>query len=79
VDSFIRSAIALFATFTLGYAAVPDDGRGSRDKLVPEIIRLLETKEYEAVIATFDLPENNPVFPQKAIVFTKIEGRWFMK
>ncbi|MCX6981970.1 MAG: hypothetical protein NTV08_14620 [Verrucomicrobia bacterium] len=79
MDSFIRSAIALFATFTLGYAAVPDDGRSSRDKLVPEIIRLLETKEYEAVIATFDLPENNPVFPQKAIVFTKIEGRWFMK
>ncbi len=64
---------------TLGYAAVSDDGRGSRDKLVPEMIRLLEAKEYEAVIATFDLPENNPVFPQKAIVFTKIERRWFMK
>jgi len=79
VDSFIRSAIALFATLTLGYAAVSDDGRGSRDKLVPEMIRLLESKEDEAVIATSDLPENNPVFPQKAIVFTKIERRWFMK
>jgi len=79
VDSFIRSAIALFATLPLGYAAVPDDGRGSRDKLAPELIRLLETKEDEAVIATFDLAENNPVFPQKAIVFTKIERRWLMK
>jgi hypothetical protein len=46
---------------------------------VPEMIRLLEAKEYEAVTATFDLPENNPVFPQKAVVFTKIERRWFMK
>ncbi|GDX09207.1 hypothetical protein LBMAG57_09790 [Verrucomicrobiota bacterium] len=79
MDSFIRSAIALFATFTLGYAAVPDDVRGSRDKLVPEMIRLLEAKEYEAVTATFDLPENNPVFPQTAVMFTKIEGRWLMK
>ncbi len=58
---------------------MPEDGRGSRDKLVPAMIRLLEAKKYEAVIATFDLPENNPVFPQKAVVFTKIEGRWLMK
>lgn len=58
---------------------MPGDVGGSRDKLVPEMIRLLEAKEYEAVTATFDLPENNPVFPQKAIVFTKIERRWFMK
>ena len=43
------------------------------------MIRLLEAKEYEAVTATFDLPENNPVFPQTAVMFTKIEGRWLMK
>jgi hypothetical protein len=63
VDSFIRSAIALFATLTLGYAAVSDDGRGSRDKLVPEMIRLLESKEDEAVIATSDLPRKQPCVP----------------
>lgn len=43
------------------------------------MIRLLKAKEYEAVIATFNLPENSPVFPQKAVMFTKIEGRWLMK
>ena len=32
----------------------------------------------EGSTATFDLPDN-PEFPKKTIVFTKIEGRWYIK
>ena len=130
MKSLIRSAIALVAAFTFSFAAVPDDVRQDLAKLVPEIVRLLEAKEYATVLealvppadfkkftaetpiaefakefgkekagqllevlkslkdkkpklsedgntATFDLPEN-PVFPKKAIDFTKVEGRWFI-
>ena len=127
----IRPAIALLATFTISIAAVPDEVRGDLGKLVPEMIRLLEAKDYASVLealvppdvfkeitaeqpidkfakefgetkaasllavlkavkdkkpklsedgntATFDLPEN-PEFPKKEIVFTKVEKRWFIK
>ena len=130
MKSLIRSAVALVAACTFSFAAVPDDVRQDLAKLVPEIIRLLEAKEYATVLealvppadfkkitaetplaefakefgkekagqllevlkslkdkkpklsedgktATFDLPEN-PVFPKKAIDFTKVEGRWFI-
>ncbi len=58
MKSFIRSAVSLFASFTFIFAAVPDDVRGSLDKLVPEIIRLLEAKEYATVLETLVLPED---------------------
>ena len=44
MKSLIRSALALLATFTFSFAAVPDDVRGNLDKLVPEAVRLLEAK-----------------------------------
>jgi hypothetical protein len=131
MKSLIRPAIALLATFTFSIAAVPDEVRGDLGKLVPEMIRLLEAKDYPAVLealvppdifkkitaeqplekfakefgetkgasllavlkvvkdktpkltddgntATYDLPEN-PEFPKKEIIFTKIEKRWFIK
>ena len=131
MKSLIRPAVALLATFTCSVAAVPDDVRGNLDKLVPEAIRLLEAKEFAAVLetlvppddfkkltaehpiaefaakfgedkagqllgvlnavkdkkpalsddgntATFELPENVKS-PRKTLVFTKIEGRWFIK
>lgn len=131
MKSLLRPAAALLATFTIGVAAVPDDVRGDLAKLVPEMIRLLEAKDYVAVLealvppdvfkqitadhpvaefakqfgetkaasllavlqavkdmkpklsedgntATCDLPEN-PEFPKKEIIFTKVEKRWFIK
>lgn len=131
MKSLLRPVIALLATFTIGVAAVPDDVRGDLGKLVPEMIKLLEAKDYAAVLeslvppdvfkkitadhpiadfakqfgetkaasllavlkvakdktpklsedgntATYDLPEN-PEFPKKEIIFTKIEKRWFIK
>ena len=131
MQSLLRPAVALLATLTFSFAAVPDDVRQNLDKLVPEAIRLLEAKEYVTVleilmlpedfknitenlpvaefaakfgeqkaakllavlkaakdlkpilsedgnIATFELPEN-PEFPRKALVFERIDGRWFIK
>ena len=131
MKSLIRPAFALLASFTFSVAAVPDEVRGDLGKLVPEMIRLLEAKDYASVLealvppdifkqitaekpiaefaakfgetkaasllavlkaakdkkpklsedgntATFDLPEN-PEFPKKEIVFTKVEKRWFIK
>lgn len=131
MNSLIRPAVALVATFTFSYAAVPDDVRGDLGRLVPEAIRLLEAKEFATVLetlvppdefkkitadkpiaefaamfgekkaasllavlktvkdlkpvisadgvtATYALPEN-PEFPKKEMVFTKIEGRWYIK
>ncbi len=131
MKSLIRPAIALLATFNMSIAAVPDDVRGDLGKLVPEMVRLLEAKEYASVLealvppdifkkitadqpiadfakqfgetkaasllavlkalkdmkpklsedgntATYDLPEN-PAFPKKEIIFTKVEKRWFIK
>jgi hypothetical protein len=56
MQSLIRSAVALVATFTFAYAAVPDDVRGDLDKLVPETIRLLEAKEFVTVLETLVPP-----------------------
>lgn len=46
-----------------------------------EVLKSLKDKKpklsEDGNTATFDLPEN-PVFSKKAIVFTKIEGRWFI-
>jgi hypothetical protein len=131
MKSFIRPAVVLLSTITLGVAAVPDDVRGDLGKLIPEMIRLLEAKDYASVLealvppdifkkitaeqplekfakefgegkaasllavmkavkdmkpklsedgntATYDLPEN-PAFPKKEIIFTKVEKRWFIK
>ena len=50
MKSLIRSAVALVAAFTFSFAAVPDDVRQDLAKLVPEIIRLLEAKEYATVL-----------------------------
>lgn len=50
MKSLIRSAVALVAAFTFSFAAVPDDVRQDLAKLVPEIVRLLEAKEYAAVL-----------------------------
>jgi hypothetical protein len=126
----LRPAVALLATFTFTFAAVPDETRKDLDKLVPEAVRLLETKEYATVLetlippdefkkitaqmplaefaskfaernaasllsalkalkdkkpklsddgskATFDLPEATGI-PRKDMVFSKIEGRWYL-
>jgi hypothetical protein len=54
---FIRPAVALLATFTCGFAAVPDDIRGNLDKLVPEAIRLLEAKEFATLLETLVPPD----------------------
>jgi hypothetical protein len=54
----IRPAVALLATFTLGLAAVPDDIRGNLDKLVPEIVRLLEAQDYATVLETLMPPDD---------------------
>ncbi|MEO6739684.1 MAG: hypothetical protein ABIP20_05490 [Chthoniobacteraceae bacterium] len=131
MKSLIRPAAALLASFTFSVAAVPADVHGDLGKLVPEMIRLLEAKDYASVLealippdifkkitaeqpiaefakqfgetkgasllavlkvvkekkpklsedgntATFDLPEN-PEFPKKEIIFTKVEKRWFIK
>ncbi len=47
-----------------------------------EVIKSLKDKKpklsEDGNTATFDLPEN-PVFPKNTIVFTKIEGRWFIQ
>lgn len=132
MKSLIRSAVALAAAFTLGFAApVPDEIRGNLDKLVPEAIRLIEAKEYVLLIETLATPddikninsnggvakvaeefgkenapellavlkslkdkkpklsedgntatyslEDIPDVHKKEIVFTKIEGRWYIK
>lgn len=131
MKSLLTPAVALLATFTISVAAVPDEVRGDLGKLVPEMIRVLEAKDYATVLetlvppdifkkmtaeqpldkfakqfgetkaasllavltavkdmkpklsedgstATYDLPEN-PAFPKKEIIFTKIEKRWFIK
>ena len=130
MKSLLRPALALLATFTWSFAAVPDDIRQDLGKLVPEAVRLLEAKEYATVLetlmppdefkkitaqmplaefatkfgernaasllsalkalkdkkpklsddggkATFDLPEISGV-PRKDMVFSKIEGRWYL-
>ena len=56
MKSLTRIAIALLATFTFGFAAVPDDVRGNLDKLVPEAIRLIEAKEYATLLETLVPP-----------------------
>lgn len=131
MKSLLTPAVALLATFAVSVAAVPDEVRGDLGKLVPEMIRLLEAKDYATVLetlvppdifkkmtaeqpldkfakqfgetkaasllavltavkdmkpklsedgstATYDLPEN-PAFPKKEIIFTKVEKRWFIK
>ena len=131
MKSLILPAVALLATFTASLAAVPDEVRGDLGKLLPEMIRLIEAKDYGPVLetlvppdifkkmtaeqpldkfakqfgetkaasllavlktvnemkpklsedgstATYDLPEN-PAFPKKEIIFTKVEKRWFIK
>lgn len=57
MQSLIRSAVAIVATFTFGYAAVPDDVRGDLTKLVPEAIRLLEAKDYATVLEALVPPD----------------------
>ena len=57
MKSFIRPTVALLATFTFSFAAVPDDVRQNLDKLVPETIRLLEAKEYATVLETLVPPD----------------------
>ena len=57
MKSFLASVVALAATLTFSFAAVPDDVRGNLDKLVPETVRLLEAKDYAAVLETLVPPE----------------------
>ena len=57
MKSLIRPAVALFATVTFSIAAVPDEVRGDLDKLVPEMIRLLEAKDYATVLEALVPPE----------------------
>ncbi len=131
MKSIARLAVAVLATLTFSFAAVPDDVRQDLGKLVPESIRLLEAKEYATFLqtvvppedfkkitgekgidafaakfaekkagsllavlkaikdlkpklsedgntASYPLPEI-PDVPKKEIVFTKIDGRWFIK
>ena len=57
MKSFLASVVALAANLTFSFAAVPDDVRGNLDKLVPETVRLLEAKDYAAVLETLVPPE----------------------
>lgn len=50
MKSFLAPVVALAATLTFGFAALPDDVRGNLDKLVPETVRLLEAKDYATVL-----------------------------
>jgi len=56
MKSFLASVVAIAATLTFTFAAVPDDVRGNLDKLVPETIRLLEAKDYATVLETLVPP-----------------------
>jgi len=57
MQSLLRPAIALLATVTFSFAAVPDDVRGNLDKLIPEVIRLLDAKDFAAVLETLVPPD----------------------
>jgi hypothetical protein len=57
MKSLIRPAVALLATATFSVAAVPDDVRGDLDKLVPEMVRLLEAKDYASVLEALVPPD----------------------
>lgn len=57
MKSFLASVVALAASLTFSFAAVPDDVRGNLEKLVPETVRLLEAKDYAAVLETLVPPD----------------------
>lgn len=58
VRSFFQLLVALLATFLPALGAVPDEIRGSLEKIIPEAIRLLEAKEYGAFLETMMAPED---------------------
>ena len=53
----ICHTVALLATITFSFAAVPDDVRQNLGKLVPETVRLLEAKDYVTVLETLVPPD----------------------
>ena len=57
MKSLILPAVALLATFTASLAAVPDEVRGDLGKLLPEMIRLIEAKDYGPVLETLVPPD----------------------
>jgi hypothetical protein len=57
MKSLLGPAVALIVTITCSFAAVPDEVRKDLDKLVPEVIRLLEAKEFAAVLETLVPPD----------------------
>jgi hypothetical protein len=58
MKSIFRPVFALLASLTFSFAAVPDDVRGNLDKLIPEVIRLLEAKDFAAVLETLVPPDD---------------------
>ncbi|MEO6785092.1 MAG: hypothetical protein ABI318_03075 [Chthoniobacteraceae bacterium] len=76
MKSLLRSAVALVATFTLGFAAVPDEVHQNLGKLVPEIVRLLEAKDFASVLETLVPPDEfKKITAEKPIAeFAKMFG-----
>ena len=57
MKSLLRPIVALLATLTISFAAVPDDVRQDLGKLVPEAIRLIEAKEFATLLETLVPPD----------------------
>ena len=58
MKSIFRLPAVLLAALTIGFAAVPDEIRQSLDKLLPEAIRLIEAKEFVALLEAVVPPED---------------------